>query len=433
MNGMITKIEISGYKSFENFALDLRPFTVIAGINGVGKSNLFDALRHMSSLVSMTLREAFETQRGSMTDLFTKYPNNTQQNNIKYAFEILLPREVEDQFGSVAALSYLRVRYDLDVERGEDGKLVLRYERLSPIKRGEDQFLKRNVNLIHGDLPRLSGGRRAKPFIDTVETEVYISQDGNAGQKRTVSIAGAQRTVLSSITTVEFPHAYATRRFIEGIHFIQLNPEKLRIPSNTDASPYLASDGANLPAVIARLRRSDPDMETIISIDLASIVPSVKGLRLRHDEKRDEYTIFVDHVDGYEIPSKLLSDGTLRVLALIVMGYDPEFSGTIILEEPENGVHPGRISQVVSLLQSMTNQPGQLRQVIANTHSTKLIDSVRDNLVVATPKKKISQRNGAYIVTNMSYVDGDLLSPSEERFAREQLRLLLEDNNPSAL
>ena len=96
---MITKIEIDGFKSFENFSMEFRPFTVIAGINGVGKSNLFDAMRHLSDLVSdKTLRESFETDRGSLFDLFTRYPSGERKRRISYAVELLLPKVIEDEF-----------------------------------------------------------------------------------------------------------------------------------------------------------------------------------------------------------------------------------------------------------------------------------------------------------------------------------------------
>lgn len=430
MDGIITRLEISGYKTFESFDFELKPFTVIAGVNGVGKSNLFDALRHLSSLSSRTLRESFETQRGSLFDLFTMYPNGDRVNLIKYAVEMLLPETVVDQFAERAELKYRRVRYELEIAISEDGILSVSKERLVAIRRENDIFLKKNKDQI-GILPRLTGGRA--PFIETTQGKLTISQDGGGG-KRTVSSAGAQRTVLSSIQTAEFPHAYAVRRLFETIHYLQLNPEKLRKPSAMAASALLSSDGENLAAVIARIKKSDLQVLQMISNDLASIIPSVSEVCLNLDDKREEYSVSIKHVDGYEIPSKLLSDGTLRVLALVVMNYDPEFSGVVILEEPENGVHPGRIPEVVSLLADMTRLSGSLRQVIVNTHSTKLIDYVRaeDYLAIATPKKVISKAHGNYTVTRMGYVPqtpGEIVPVGEGLYLREQLRQILDEKD----
>jgi energy-coupling factor transporter ATP-binding protein EcfA2 len=49
-NAMITKIEIDGFKTFNNFKIELSPFVIIAGANGSGKSNLFDAILLLSRL-----------------------------------------------------------------------------------------------------------------------------------------------------------------------------------------------------------------------------------------------------------------------------------------------------------------------------------------------------------------------------------------------
>lgn len=62
---MLTQIEINGFKTFENFKLELTPFQVIVGPNGSGKSNLFDALQLLSRLAEMDLYSAFQGLRGT--------------------------------------------------------------------------------------------------------------------------------------------------------------------------------------------------------------------------------------------------------------------------------------------------------------------------------------------------------------------------------
>ena len=429
---MITKIEIDGFKGFENFSMEFRPFTVIAGVNGVGKSNLFDAMRHLSYLVSKTLRESFETERGSLFDLFTLYPNGERKNRISYAVEMLLPEYIEDEFSERERLKYLRLRYELAVSVDDEGKFQIEKERLTPIRRGNDEFLKVYREIREG-LPRLTGGRN--PFIDTDKNRITISQDGNAGNKRVVSLEGAQRTVLSSITTVEFPHAYAAKSMLQNIHFLQFNPEQLRKSSKFAASPFLEPDGSNLAAMVARLRDDEPDIEQMISNDLSSIIPSVGQFILREDKIREEYVIVIEHIDKHEIPSKLLSDGTLRILALIAISYDPQFNGTIILEEPENGVHPERIAHIVELLQDITALPdtSDTKQVITNTHSSTLIKIVdRESLAFALPKTIVSRNLGSYTVTTIGYVDGELLSSGEDSVARHQLAILLDSGGEKA-
>ena len=66
---MITRIELDGFKTFQDFKLELAPFQVIVGPNGAGKSNLFDALRLLSRLADVDLRSAFQALRGEAGEL----------------------------------------------------------------------------------------------------------------------------------------------------------------------------------------------------------------------------------------------------------------------------------------------------------------------------------------------------------------------------
>lgn len=419
---MITKIEIDGYKGFEKFSMNFSPFTVIAGVNGVGKSNLFDAFRHISRLVSETLVEAFVTDRGAYEELFTLFPSGNRRDEISYAVEMLLPEKVEDQFSAEEALQNLRLRYELRIKLETVRKFTILKEKLTYIKKSEDEFIKKHKE-VKNYLPKLRRGRQT-PFIDTEGNQITISQDGNGGGKRVVSREGAQRTVLSSITTIEFPHAYAVRKMLENIHFLQLNPEKLRASSKFSAPQSLSPDGENLAAVLARLIEQDADVEQMVSNDLASIIPGVAEFFLKYDDTKEEYVVGIRHVDGYEIPSKLLSDGTLRILALIAISYDPEFYGLIILEEPENGVHPGRIPQIVSLLRDMTGFPNSsdgYRQVVANTHSIEVVRCVRGSLALATPKRVVDKENGPHTVTEVVSANNEVYRLIAESQLEEML------------
>jgi len=426
---MITRIEIDGYKSFEKFSMDFGPFTVIAGVNGVGKSNLFDTLRHLSHLVSETLVEAFVTDRGSYEELFLLYPNSERCDRISYAVEMLLPKVVEDQFSTKETLQNLRLRYELSVKAESTREFSILKERLTYIKRSEDKLLKQNRE-VKNIIPQLKRGRQT-PFIDTNGNQITIHQDGNAGRKRAVSREGAKRTVLSSITTVEFPHAYAARKSLENIHFLQLNPERLRTPSKFSASHSLEADGSNLSAMLARLIQNDPDVEQMISNDLSTVVPGVAAFFLEEDKTREEYIIGVKHIDGYRIPSNLLSDGTLRILALIAISYDPEFNGIIILEEPENGVHPGRIPQIVDILRDMTGFPNvqpSFRQIIANTHSPALTTQIRGHSLAFAIPKRVVDKNGPHTITDVHYAeDNDMFG----QYQRKQYENMLSDNKQS--
>ncbi len=71
---MLTRVEIDGFKTFEDFSLDLRPLTAIVGPNASGKSNLFDALRFLSLLAQYDIRTAMQGLRESLKSFSGRQP-----------------------------------------------------------------------------------------------------------------------------------------------------------------------------------------------------------------------------------------------------------------------------------------------------------------------------------------------------------------------
>ena len=117
---------------------------------------------------------------------------------------------------------------------------------------------------------------------------------------------------------------------------------------------------------------------------------------MEKDDARGDYEIVVETVDEHTQPAQVLSDGTLRLLALAAIRNDPQYHGVLCLEEPENGVHPLHLHEMARLLREMATDfqdPHQvydtLRQVLITTHSPifisqpEVIDAL---LLVITPK-----------------------------------------------
>ena len=385
---MITRVEIDGFKTFRNFTLDLAPLQVIVGPNGAGKSNLFDALQLLAQLAGeVDLRTAFQQLRGEAGELFTIKADGQRADRLCLAVEMLVAPTVQDSWGAQAALRYTRLRYELAISRRTDEqgleRLYVEHEALAPIPRSEDRWITR-YGLVGNDhwLPPLTGGRSA-PFISASNEHdmatIYLHQDGRSGRKSMVA-AKMERTVLSGVLNTEFPHAFAAREAMRTWHFLQLNPEMLRQPSSMVAPQQMAADGRYLPGTLARLQAADPLLLADVSRDLANLVPGVIKVEVEMDKARDQYVIWAKMQDGRRFSSRVLSDGTLRMLALVTLKNDPEHQGVLCFEEPENGVHPFRlknIAQVLSDLATDFSDPEQqelpLRQLLSNTHSPRFI------------------------------------------------------------
>lgn len=384
---MITRIELDGFKTFQDFKLELVPFQVIVGPNGAGKSNLFDALRLLSQLADADLRSAFQALRGEAGELFTTLPDGQPTDRMHLAVEMLVEGRVQDSWGAQADLKYTRLRYELKIARRADEqgleRLYVTHEALVPVRRSDDAWFRRHVGKTKDAWWKPLKAGRGKPFIST-EIEagaatIYLHQDGHGGRKASVA-EKVERTVLSGVTNTEFPHAFAAREEMRSWGFLQLNPEVLRQPSSMLARPFVAPDGSNLPSALARMQAEDPFILNDVSRDLANLVPGILKIEVEKDQPRNRYVIWAKTQDGRAFSSRVLSDGTLRLLALVTLKNDPQHRGVLCFEEPENGVHPFRLKNLVHLLHELTtdfSDPAQadepLRQLLVNTHSPVLV------------------------------------------------------------
>jgi predicted ATPase len=397
---MLTRIEIDGFKTFERFALDLQPFTAIVGPNASGKSNLFDALRFLSLLAQNDIRTAMQDLRGEPAELFRK-TNQGSRDRIVFAIEVLLASNGTDAFGTKYSIKSQRLRYELEISQKYDanghvrGIYVTREHcEAIPKKSERAQFLK-SLGSLH-----YSG--QLNPFIrmrgrEGVGNEaIEIRQDGEKKRGRPVTLPAneASRTALSTVTTAEFPHLYALRDLLGFTRFLEINPQAARTPSDRFEDRILKPDASNLSAVLAKLRDetcSDvrPDgVLSDISADLASLIPSVSAVTVNNDPSSKEYSFGLTLTDELTFSSRVISDGTLRLLALLTVLNDPSRRGVLCFEEPENGVHEGRIDVLVDFLREATAldhgfmEPA-LFQIIINTHSPAVMNSLHDDEIVA--------------------------------------------------
>ena len=363
---MLTYIKVNGFKSFQDFEMTFTPLTIIAGTNAAGKSNLFDALRLLSRLAEVDkIHTAFrEEQRGDMHELFTQYDNGECASIMEFVVELLVNKKITDAWGATATLKYTRLRYELKIKHftNENGleDLEVVHEYLSTIKHNDDHWIKLIPNKqMELWRPKVVTGKRGVPYIETkVENGipvVYIPQDGTPGKKRVINLQHAKKTILSSFDSVDFRHILAAKEEMRSWQFLQLNPEDLRQPtSKKDGEDTISFSGKNLAAALYRIKQKDPYSLVEISRKLSSFIPNYTEVEVKDDVENKQYVIYLKGDDGKEYSSRVLSEGTLRMLALCILEQDDKHTGLLCFEEPENGIHPFRIKTMVGLLKDLS-------------------------------------------------------------------------------
>jgi predicted ATPase len=389
---MITYIKITGFKSFHNFEMEFTPLTIVAGTNASGKSNLFDALILLSKLADTdNIKKAFKDQRGEFIELFTQYGENNYAKEMEFHIEMMVNKDITDAWGNKSVLKYTRLRYELKIQRYTNDSgledVEVSYESLVNLRHQEDKWIK-IIPTQYREVwrPKVVSGKRGQPYMNTtIEngiSTVEVPQDGTrGGNKRRFPLKNASRTVLSSFDTIDFPHVLAAKEEMKSWKFLQLNPEDLRKPTDkSNGEDIITQSGRNLAAALNRIALKNEFSLAEISRKLQSFVPNFIEVRVVDDKENKQFIIKLIDKDGKEYSSRVLSEGTLRILALCILEQDDQHTGLLCFEEPENGIHPFRISSMAELLKNLANdfsdEEVPLRQVIVNTHSPILVNIV---------------------------------------------------------
>lgn len=392
---MLTRLHIKGFKNLHDVDFRFGPFTCIAGPNGVGKSNLFDAIAFLHLLTKHPIMEAVRLLRDTKgrspepASLFGSF-GEYRAPEVRFTADLIVQRAVQDDFGveaqaSISTLQY-SVAFRLDRENGSE-RLELKHESLEPVTQTN---ARRGIGFpaAKGFKDSIIQGRRAgKPFISTTNGEsgvvIQVHQEGHGGRR--VPAPKSSRTTLGGMASSDFPTVLAVHREMESWRTLLLEPSAMRAPSFYQDDRSITPRGGNLAGAIYRLQQQEPSPGMVcaeLANAVAKLIEDIRELRVRDDPKTETLTLEVKGADGVFHPARSLSDGTLRFLVLATLAHDPTVHGLLCLEEPENGIHPTRIPAIVRLLKDIAvdsdyavdaNNP--LRQVIINTHSTEVFQN----------------------------------------------------------
>ena len=411
---MLTRLEANGFKNLVDFALDFGPYTCIAGANGVGKSNIFDAIRFLSLLTEYNMNDAARHIRGTpagenagdLADLFFA-TGDQRQKRFQLAAEMIVSREVSDDFGRPAKSTSTFLRYEVGFRYelpsaavGPFGGLVLEREELRPITVGRAHNHLRFPHHKANFRNRLVYNRRfGKPYIDTTkdgeQDVILVHQDGGSrGRAQGAPAERARRTIIGTENTAATPTILAARQEMRRWRTLALEPAAMRRPDPYMQTPGIASNGAHIPATLQHIgtRKAGATTEqalATVASRLSDLVP-VTAVRVRRDDVRQLLSLELEERSGLRLPANSVSDGTLRFLALAALAEDST-EGVLCLEGPENGIHPANLEAMNLLLHDIAVDPTEpvgdenpMRQVVVATHSPYFVQLQReDELVLA--------------------------------------------------
>ncbi len=324
--------------------------TVLFGPNTAGKSNLLDAVQALSRIgTSRTLSDALsEPIRGYPVEAFA-FP----KGGLAELLSMKTSRFELEAFVEVGKNRY-HYRVQIEIQLGSGSLMV------------EDEYL--TTLTARGD-------SKGNPSIERVGDQLRIRRKSKPANPRKEPV-GLNYSILSDprLGGAEYRAIEAVRGELSGWRVYYLDP---RIAMRTPKSPTDVRDigvlGADIAPYLYRLRADMPKHFEMIKRTLRSLIPSVDDLVVDLDKQRGTLDIQIQQ-RGTRFSSRVISEGTLRVLALCAIAVNPWSGSLLAFEEPENGVHPRRIELIAQLLTSLATE--QRRQVIVTTHSPLFCDAV---------------------------------------------------------
>lgn len=376
---MISRIEALNFRSLRYVNQVLSPFHVLVGPNASGKTTFLDVVAFLGRFVADGLDVAIEDRTQNLQDLIWagKYDNGDKKASFELAIEASIPKEIQSKFTTIV---YETIRYEVSIGYNEETKenSVLSEKLLLKKLPSRDDYELRQQDLFPfpmkppktiltpspvklGERIILKKGASGKVNF---YSETY--KDTSRGWMPSYKI-GFKKSALGNIPEDEknFPAAAWLKTLLsENVQQIILNSLLIRQASPPGRSRKFNPNGSNLPWVIQNLKDKSPQKFADWIAHVQTALPDIKDITTteRKDDKHRYLTIH--YKEDFQVPSWTASDGTLRLLALTLPAYLPDFKGVYLIEEPENGIHPKAVDTMFQSLSSVYDA-----QILLATHS----------------------------------------------------------------
>lgn len=391
---MITRIDATNYRCFEKLGVNFGAFSVIAGANGSGKTTLLDIPILFGDLLrSRNVAQAFVGRlldRGSRATSLTEVPFRSEGESFTLGIEAQLPENIVKALveASPAAVrdapekhpSHIRYEIRLEVESGH--QLTVRNEYLFVFPLSEEyeegRLPMQGENAEQDDWRFIL--KRDSPFVEEVSEVMLRPETKGAKEKETqVDVTVAALPRLQYETEAEFEAGrWLLDRLMSGALFFDPKWPELRVAVPPGLDRTLMASGENLPWLGLDLHKTDPERFAMWVGHVQTALPQISDISV-HEREEDHHAYFrVTYEGGFSVTSSGLSEGTLRIMAFTLVAYLPNPPSLLVVEEPENSVHPQAIETIMQSLRSLYDG-----QVWVSTHSpVVLADGELSELVI---------------------------------------------------
>lgn len=412
---MIRRVRIRGYKSLEDVDVELQPLTIVFGPNAAGKSNLFDALALLSRMATRrTIKDAFDDHRGAPLEAFFFGPQGISGllKKPSAAFSIQVDVYLQDSIIKAVNDRITQMREGLPPPKQRVFERNLRYEVTVEIQTSTGHL--RVVDERLQALKKDGTPRRRPAFIELAEDgRLHLRIEGQAHP--TYHEIGLDYTLVSlPLYPPHYPHITAFREELSRWRFYYLEPDAMRADTPLKEATSMGHDGADIAAFLNYLKTEQPNQFQTLNKAVASLLPTIGGLEVLVTPKG--YVDLSVLEGGVQFSSRVISEGTLRVLGLLAIASPLSQTAVIGYEEPENGVHPRRLQLIAKLLTNAVERGST--QILINTHSPRLPTYFKTSQLVVCRKEGLATRFDPFSSLGPMFVQKEIEEALEERIVR---------------
>lgn len=421
---MINSIEIHNFRSIQNCSVKLQPLTVIVGANSTGKSNLIKCLDFISDITQYGLIDAIYN-RGGFNEILPKQYKDLNNKTIKFNihFKIDPPDDWAEDYGELNAF------YQLEIKKMNDNSIRIIKEELmvSSIFLVIDHLNeydpdKKDYRKLEGEILEKYKNSNLKFYRDTKGKITYKSNFkltlensklllmwlgldellGNEINSKKVNFL--LNTLLNDIRSKnsknnQTPLLSSERQIVhfsqhlrkivgelQAISRYDLFINELRQEQSVSNIKYVSTSGDNIPTVVKKFIKDNKKAWERIANTMCNISPYFSKAYAEPLRAGKEYIVFEEIFNGRPIESWEASDGTLRALAILLCLESHSEGSTILIEEPEHGLHPWAVKDLMNHIRT-TIETKNL-QVILTTHSQQVLECLKPEELLITERDK---------------------------------------------
>jgi predicted ATPase len=353
----IEYLKVENYRALKNLELkEITPLTAFLGPNGSGKSTIFDVFAFLSDCFSVGLRQAWD-KRGRFKELRTR----GQQEPI------------------VIELKYRQRPYSGSGRQKDSGQRLLTYHiAINEDQKGpyiaEEWLQWRRISNTKG-LTRFFEFLKFKEGVGQVTSGKFYGNFPDESDERSEEKLSSRDMIAVNALGQFAKHPYVSglRDFIKSWYLSYLTADNTRTTPEAGPQEHLSTTGNNLANVIQYLGEQHEERLKYILQILSKRIPNLESVK--SDLMPDGRLLLQIKDAPFETPiqAKFVSDGTLKMLAYLIVLYDPNPPQLIGIEEPENHLHPKLLPKLAEECRNVTSQT----QLMVTTHSPFFVNGLQ--------------------------------------------------------